>query len=153
MINTVKKYIDIVEQASRVNDNWFEKDSFKVYKKSDRREPFEIANDSGTIDTLEGPVKYFKGDYIITGPDNETYPISPEKFRELKTDNGDGTASPKKIIKLAKLADHDGHVILQYNGSKLYYKKDEDYIVRHGPNDYGAVKKDIFSKTYSKEQE
>ena len=119
MINTVKKYIDIVEQASRVNDNWFEKDSFKVYKKSDRREPFEIANDSGTIDTLEGPVKYFKGDYIITGPDNETYPISPEKFRELKTDNGDGTASPKKIIKLAKLADHDGHVILQYNGSKL----------------------------------
>lgn len=153
MVDTVKKYIDIVEQASRINDDWFEKNALKVYKNPDKREPFEIATDTGIIDTLEGPVKYFKGDYIITGPNNERYPISPKKFQELKTDNGDGTASPKKIVKLAKLADHDGHVILQYNGSKLYYKKDEDYIIRHGANDYGAVKKDIFYKTYSKEQE
>jgi hypothetical protein len=87
----------------------------------------------------------------MTGPKGEKYPISPEKFKELKTNNGDGTASPKKIIKLVKLADHDGHVILQYNNSRLNYTTGEDYIVRHGSGDYGVVKKDIFKQTYKEE--
>jgi hypothetical protein len=153
MVDTVKKYLDIINEALGINDDWFKKGAFKAYKKSDSREPFEIASDSGTLDTLEGPVTYAKGDYIITGPKGERYPISPEKFRELKTDNGDGTASPKKIVKLVKLADHNGEVVLKYNGSKLNYLKGEDYIVRHGADDYGVVKRDIFNQTYEQEKE
>lgn len=30
----------------------------------------------------------------------------------------------------------------------LQYKAGEDFIVRHGLNDYGVVKKDIFTQTY-----
>ena len=86
----------------------------------------------------------------MTGPDDEQYPIGPETFNKLKSDNGDGTASPKKIVKLCKPADHNGEVTLQYNGAKLAYNKDVDIIVRHGENDYGVVKKDIFAKTYEK---
>lgn len=151
MTDPIHKYKAIIEEASRINDEWFEKDSFKAYKIPDKKEPFSVADENGSIDTLEGPVSYNQGDYIMTGPKGEKYPISPEKFKELKTDNGDGTASPRKIIKLVKLADHDGHVILQYNGSKLNYTAGEDYIVRHGPNDYGVVKKDIFKQTYKEE--
>ena len=33
-------------------------------------------------------------------------------------------------------------------GEKLYYNPGEDYIVRHGPGDYGVVKKDVFVITY-----
>lgn len=153
MTDPVKKYLNIIDEADGITDSWFDKDSFRAFKKADKREPFEIADSDGTIDTLEGPVSYQAGDYIITGPKGEQYPISPEKFRELKTDNGDGTASPKKIVKMAKLADHDGYVILQYNGSKLNYTKGEDYIVRHGKDDYGVVKRDIFAQTYELEQE
>lgn len=151
MIDSVSKYMRIVEEASVIDDNWFKDNSFEVAKKTDQREPFEIADHDGTIQTLEGPVTYREGDYIITGPKKEQYPISPETFRELKIDNGDGTASPKKIVKLAKMADHDGYVVLKYNGSKLHYNKGEDIIVRHGPGDYGAVKKDIFAQTYEKQ--
>jgi hypothetical protein len=145
----MREFINIIE-GLRVTDDWFEDDSFKAFKIPDKREPFEVATDDGVINTLENPVPYKKGDYIMTGPDDEQYPISPETFGKLKTDNGDGTASPKKIIKLAKMADHDGEVTLQYNGAKLAYNKDVDIIVRHGENDYGVVKKDIFAQTYER---
>ena len=148
MIKTLKEYIESVE-GTRVGEEWFKNDAFKAYKRP-AREPYEIADKPGTLDTLEGPVKYSAGDYIMTGPKGERYPISPEKFKELKTDNGDGTASPKKIIKLCKVADHDGEVVLKYNGSQLAYHSGEDVIVRHGPGDYGVVKADIFKQTYER---
>lgn len=147
MIKTLREYISIVEAADKITDDWFKDQAFKTFKVS-AKEPFEIADQDGEIDTLEGPVKYKKGYYIITGPKGEQYPIPPEKFNELKTDNGDGTASPKKIIKLAKLADHNGSVNTSW-GEVLNYTNGEDYIVRHGTNDYGVVKKEIFHKTYN----
>ncbi len=147
MNNTIKEYIRIIDETTEITDNWF-KDGFKTYKKP-AKEQYKIANTDGVLKTLEGPVEYSKGDYIMTGPKGEQYPISPEKFKELKDDHGDGIASPKKIEKIAKLADHDGYVVLTYNGSKLYYTKGNDYIVKHGPNDYGVVKADIFKQTYT----
>jgi hypothetical protein len=149
MTKTLKEYIESVE-GTRVGEEWFRNHAFQAYKKPDRKEPFEVAKDNGVLDTLEGPVQYSAGDYIMTGPKGEQYPISPEKFAELKTDNGDGTASPKKIIKLCKVADHDGEVVLKYNGSQLAYHSGEDVIVRHGPGDYGVVKADIFKQTYER---
>jgi hypothetical protein len=130
-----------------ISDKWFHENYFTCFKKS-VPEPFHIATHDGEIDTLEGPVKYKKGYYIITGPKGEQYPIPPEKFHELKDDNGDGTATPKKIIKVAKVADHSGTVDTSW-GQKLYYNPGDDIIVRHGKNDYGVVKKEIFDKTYT----
>jgi hypothetical protein len=149
MIRTLKEYIKSV-QGNGISDDWFSDGAFEAYKKPDRREPFTVAKNGGVIDTLEGPVKYSAGDYIMTGPNGEQYPIGSEKFQELKTDNGDGTASPKKIVKLCKVADHNGEVTLQYNGSQLAYHQGEDVIVRHGVNDYGVVKADIFKQTYER---
>jgi len=143
----LRKLIDIVEQAETgITDNWFANDSFKTYKRPNP-EQYEIAQEDGVIQTLEGPVNYKQGYYILTGPKGEQYPMPPEKFQELKDDAGDGVCYPKKIIKVAKLADHDGAVATSW-GETLNYSAGEDYIVRHGPNDYGVVKKDIFAKTY-----
>ena len=146
-MKSFRDYISLIESADKISDEWFQDRAFKTFKVP-AKEPFEIADADGELETLEGPVKYKKGYYIVTGPKGEQYPIPPEKFNELKTDNGDGTASPKKIIKLAKMADHDGSVNTSW-GEVLNYKKDEDYIIRHGENDYGVVKKDIFHKTYN----
>lgn len=133
-------------EASRVNDDWF-LNGFETYK-IPAKERYKVADKPGTIETLEGPVKYPAGYYIMTGPKGEQYPITPEKFKELKTDLGNGVCQPKKIIKLAKLADHDGSVKTSW-GETLNYTKGNDYIVKHGPNDYGVVKADIFKQTYS----
>jgi hypothetical protein len=146
-MSTMRKLMNIVESVSgTVDDNWFKQGSFEAYRVG--KESFEIADREQTIDTLEGPVLARPGDYIMTGVKGERWPISPENFHKLKTDNGDGTASPKKIVKTVKLADHDGQVILQYNGSKLNYRAGQDYIVKHGAGNYGVVRRDIFDKTY-----
>jgi hypothetical protein len=136
----------INEVVAQINDQWFEQGSFKTFKKP-AKEKYEVAQEPGTIETLEGPVKYPAGHYIITGPKGEQYPITPEKFKELKDDLGNGVASPKKIVKIAKLADHDGSVPTSW-GETLHYTAGNDYIVKHGSNDYGVVKKDIFAQTY-----
>lgn len=130
----------------QLNDAWFS-DGFETYKMP-AKEHYEIAEEPGTIETLEGPVKYAAGFYIMTGPKGEKYPISPQKFAELKDDLGDGVCTPKKIIKVAKLADHNGSVKTSW-GETLNYIKGNDYIVRHGPGDYGVVKSEIFKKTYA----
>lgn len=136
----------INEVTSPINDKWFDTGSFKTFKKP-TKERYEIAQEPGTIETLEGPVKYDTGFYIMTGPKREKYPITPQRFKELKDDLGNGVCQPKKIIKLAKLADHDGSVPTSW-GETMHYTAGNDYIVKHGPNDYGVVKKDIFAQTY-----
>ena len=144
-MKTLGEYIN---EAQGISDTWFKNGAFTAFKRA-AREPYEVADSSGTIDTLEGPVRYPAGYYIMTGPKGERYPISPERFREIKVDNGDGTASPKPIKKLAKIADHSGTVDTSW-GEKLQYNPEVDVIVRHGPGDYGVVKADIFKQTYER---
>ena len=129
-----------------ITETWFDSQSIKVAKKN-IPERYSIANKSGKIDTLEGPVNYEKGYYIMTGSKGEQYPILPDTFRSLKNDLGNGIAIPKPIEKLAKIADHDGSVYTTW-GEKLNYKTNKDFIVRHGENDYSVIKLDIFKTTY-----
>ena len=143
-MKTLREYIDMISE--KVDDAWFEQGAFKTFKKPNPIH-YETAEDSGTIDTLEGPVKYQAGHKIITGPKGEKYPVSPKSFHDKYDVDDENTATPKKIIKYAKLADHDG--VLHTSWGDLEYTKGNDYIVRHGEGDYGAVKKDIFQQTYN----
>lgn len=140
----MRNLINLMEDSG-ITDSWFQ-DGFKTYK-IPNNERYEVAQQDGTLQTLEGPVNYKAGYYILTGPKGERYPIPPEKFTELKDDLGNGVCRPKKIVKLAKFADHDGSVKTSW-GETLNYTTGQDVIVRHGPGDYGVVKKDIFTKTY-----
>jgi hypothetical protein len=135
----------ITDLKEAIDDSWFEQGAFPTFKKA-APVSYKTAIGPGTIETLEGPVNYLAGHKIMTGPKGEQYPITLEKFNTLYDDNGDGTATPKKIDKVAKLADHDG--VLHTSWGDLAYTKGNDYIVRHGAGDYGAVKKDIFAQTY-----
>ena len=139
----IREYINIVESMEKgITDEWFAHGSFETYKHPTPIH-YKTATQSGT---LEGPVDYHAGFKIITGPKGEQYPVNPKKFADYYDDNEDGTATPKKIHKHAKLADHDG--VVKASWGNLNYKAGEDVIVRHGENDYGVVKKDIFAQTY-----
>jgi hypothetical protein len=141
----IKQFINIVESMEGITDDWFRQGSFETYKHPTPIR-YKTATDSGTVDTLEGPVDYQAGHKIITGPKGEQYPVNPKKFAEYYDINSDDTATPKKIFKRAKMADHDG--VVKASWGNLNYKAGEDVIVRHGENDYGVVKKDIFAQTY-----
>lgn len=145
----MRNLLNIMEDAG-INDAWFKEGGFQTYKKP-AEEKYEIAQRDGNIQTLEGPQTVKKGYYILTGPKGEKYSMPPEQFAELKDDMGNGVCTPKKIIKTAKLADHNGSVKTSW-GETLEYTAGNDYIVRHGPGDYGVVKKEIFSQTYSQPQ-
>lgn len=129
-----------------INEHWFKEGSFLAFKRPSR-DPYQVAKQNGTLNTLEGPVSYEKGFYILTGPEGEEYPMPPDTFRELKVKNEDGTCSPKKIVKKAKIADHAGFVNTSW-GEVLKYDPLVDVIVRHGVGKYGVVKRSIFDKTY-----
>ena len=142
----IKEFINIVESMEGITDDWFKKGSFETYK-LDKPVPYTIADSDGVTKTLEGPVEHRAGHYIMgPGPKKEFWPLDPDNFHSKYNDNKDGTATPKKIDKIAKLADHDG--VVKASWGDLNYKSDEDYIVRHAPGDYGVVKKDIFAQTY-----
>jgi hypothetical protein len=143
MNNDIQRAIEAIQP--RVTDEWFDQGAFPTFKHPTPIS-YETATESGTVETLEGPVNYLAGHKIITGPKGEKYPVTPIKFAAYYDDNGDGTATPKKIMKVAKLADHDG--VLHTSWGNLNYSKGQDYIVKHGPGDFGAVKADIFAKTY-----
>jgi hypothetical protein len=139
------KLKEVIDSAQKVDDSWFNTGSFTTFK-NPIPVTYNIADNSGEVSTLEGPVRYNAGDYIMTGPKGEQYPISQQKFELLYDDNHNNTATPKKIAKIAKLADHDGAI--HTNWGDLNYTAGNDFIVQHGPNDYGVVKKEIFTKTY-----
>ena len=142
----MREFINIVE-GKMIDDDWFKNGAFQAFKIPDKIEQYEIAKEPGVVQTLEGPVEHPAGYYIMTGPKGEQYPISPETFRTNKEDLGNGKCHPKKIIKLAKIADHSGTVDTSW-GQKLHYNPEVDIIVRHGAGDYGVVKKEIFQQTY-----
>lgn len=129
-----------------ISEQWFNSPlTFKTYKRPSPIK-YQTATDSGLVETLEGPVVHEPGFKIITGPKGEQYPVPPEKFTELYDDSGNGVATPKKIMKEARLADHDG--VVHSAWAELNYTKGNDFIVRHGPGDYGVIKRDIFFLTY-----
>jgi len=148
-MKSIKNYITLVEsEMEGISDKWFKDGAFKTFKLA-KPIHYDTATDSGTIDTLEGPVKYQAGHKIITGPKGEKYPVPPESFEDKYDVDDEHTATPKKIIKLAKVADHDG--VIHTSWGDLEYTKGNDIIVRHGDGDYGAVKIDIFKQTYNTE--
>jgi len=142
-MKTLREYINLIE--GKIDDSWFKDDAFKTFKLA-KSIHYDTATDSGTVDTLEGPVKYEAGHKIITGPKGEKYPVSPESFVDKYDVDDEHTATPKKIVKYAKLADHNG--VLHTSWGDLSYTKGNDVIVRHGDGDHGAVKLDIFQQTY-----
>jgi len=134
-----------------INESWFDHaDAFLTHKVPSSIS-YEIADEPGTIQTLEGEVSYDTHFRIITGVRGERDPVPPNRFAELYDDQGDGTATPKRIQKRARLADQAGSVRTSW-GETLNYSAGADYIVRHSEGDYGVIKADIFYKTYDVSQ-
>jgi len=135
------------ETTSGISDQWFDHESTFTASKPPKPVQHETAQTAGTIETLEGPVRYEAGHKIMTGPKGEKYPISPERFQELYDVDDKGIATPKRIPKQVRPADHSG--TLKTSWGELKYEPG-DLVVRHGEGDYGVVKPDIFATTYER---
>ena len=143
----MKKFKEFLreEADTGITDEWFNHEDTFVAFKPPKPIQYQIAQTSGTTETLEGPVRHEAGHSIVTGPKGEKYPIAPEKFEQLYDLDEKGTATPKKILKRVRPSDHAG--VLKTSWGDLSYKPG-DLVVRHGTGDYGVVAPDIFATTY-----
>lgn len=114
-----------------------------------------FADQEGVIETLEGPVKYYPGDAIITGVKNEQWPVPKDNFHALYKpiagvvmgQQGRYVKRPLKVIAL--VSNKDLFVALPKGVGELHAKP-SDVIVQYALGDYAVVDSDIFDKTYDR---
>ena len=109
-------YGDTEEVQTGITDEWFDHEDTFVAFKPPKPINYEIAQTSGTTETLEGSVRHEAGHAIVTGPKGERYPIAPDKFKDLYDVDAQGTATPKKILKQVRPADHTGVLKTSFGG-------------------------------------
>lgn len=108
----------------------------------------QITEECETIDTLEGNVVGWKGDYVVTGVDNEVYPVPREKFENNYEEFEDGYRKKEKVI-TANRAKKPFKIELSDNRGTLTAKAG-DMIVAESEDSLGfyVVDSDIFDKLY-----
>jgi hypothetical protein len=114
---------------------------------------YKIYDADGEEQTLEGPVKYQKGHYQLTGSKGEKWPVLPEIFtKRYMPIEGTTTARAKGealVIPISKK-----YKVPLYGGSEtLIANPETDLVLDYGMTDkgvpnYGVIKKDIFNNTY-----
>jgi len=107
---------------------------------------YVVAALNGKMKTNEGDASYKKGDYIVTGVEDESWPISKKKFESTyKIINK--TAAVKKPVSVLAKQMNKGFSVVTPSGNKLSGKAG-DYIIQYAKNDQGVVSKSIFEKSY-----
>ncbi len=112
-----------------------------------------FAATTGVLQTREGMVSYEKGDALVTGVDNEPWPVSRSRFDEtyapgantVRGENGTyrSVADPVWTVQMRSdfsvaLPDEKG-ILLGNPG---------DWLVQYASGEYGIVGEEIFKKSY-----
>lgn len=112
-----------------------------------------FAEGPGICETLEGPVRYDKGDAIITGNDGEQWPISYVEFEARYKPSAGGKLGEngpyEKISRRALAVQLTGSksVILSRSRGVLRGKKG-DWIVDYGGQDLSVIQERLFETYY-----
>jgi hypothetical protein len=107
----------------------------------------------GVCETLEGPVSYQAGDAIMTGVDNEQWPIERHKFEatydaQPPTLPGENGLYFKKPIPVRVVQLTEPIKVEVGSQANKIQGQIGDWLIEYGPENFGIVSKDIFSKTY-----
>jgi hypothetical protein len=116
----------------------------------------DVKQRRGIIYTLEGPVAFQAGDYLVRGIKGEEYPITPQNFAVLYDErsmvpDGEGFAwyRPANIIHQAvQIAEP---FTVERKAGEIYTGKAGDYLVRTGQGSSGRiVDRTIFEQSYER---
>jgi len=113
-----------------------------------------FAEQSGTMQTLEGPVAYAPNDALVTGVNGERWPIPRERFNiSYQPVEETEPGKPGKYMKIPRevwawRADRPLEIALPQGTGNLHAQSG-DFIVQYAPGDLAVVKADIFAKIYT----
>jgi len=113
----------------------------------------EITTHAGTIQTLEGEVTFLAGDAIVTGVNNERWPVQRQRFDATYMpssgtqigQSGRYCRKPQQVYarKMAKAFE----ITLSDDRGGLQGKPG-DWLVEYAPGDRSVISDEIFLKTY-----
>lgn len=116
--------------------------------------PVHFAEEDGTLDTREGAVAYRKGDALLTGPEDESWPVVRGRFEETydpipgTRPGANGTYRKKNGIAAAALQVDEPFMVELSDGRGTLRGESGDWLLQYSPGEYGVVGRDIFEATY-----
>jgi hypothetical protein len=117
------------------------------------RRQVKFAFKEGVCATIEGPVRYQKGDALVTGENQESWPISFDRFSKTYKpiglhamgQDGEYCKIPKQAIALRLST---SRTIALSEGRGALTGKAGDWLVDYGDGDLSIVAADLFSNYY-----
>ena len=112
-----------------------------------------FAKQAGSHQTPEGAVRYEAGDALVTGEDNDSWPIARATFDELYCPDGgtqvgaDGLYEKKPKRVWALLLGENSRVDMS-GGRGVLLGQNGDWIVDYGDGDMAVVAGTTFAKLY-----
>lgn len=112
-----------------------------------------FAKQAGSHQTPEGAVRYEAGDALVTGEDNDSWPIARAKFDELYCPNGGTQAGAdglyeKKTRRVWALSLGENSRVDMPGGRGVLLGRSGDWIVDYGGGDMAIVAGATFAKLY-----
>lgn len=113
----------------------------------------QFAAAPGTVQTLEGPVRYAAGDALLTGVEGERWPVARAHFERAYAPvppvrmGEPGGYRKQPLTVRARRIDTPFCVRLAVSGDTLRGRPG-DWLVQYGPGDYGIVQAKVFAATY-----
>ena len=147
-------HITIEEMNGLTFQSYRKTTSFRV--RARRLTEEDVKQRRGIIHTMEGPVAFQAGDYLVRGIKGEEYPITPQNFAVLYDErsmepDGEGFAwyRPANLIHQAVQIAEPFTVERKAGG--IDTGKAGDYLVRTGQGSNGrVVDRTIFEQTYER---
>jgi hypothetical protein len=112
-----------------------------------------FAREDVVLQTREGIVAYRKGDALLRGGEDDTWPVAFEHFKEVYVPIGntvlgeDGNYS-KKALPTFALQVEEPFVVELSDEKGLLQGTTNDWLLQYAPNNYGVVAQEIFEMTY-----
>lgn len=118
-----------------------------------RKKPVDVqvsfARDAGTLETLEGPVRYVAGTALLTGAAGDRWPVERAKFDVAYAPApGLNGIYRKRPIEVLAMRLRQATTVRVGPAGDLLQGRPGDWLVQYGPDDHGIVGAEIFVATY-----
>lgn len=101
----------------------------------------------GTCATLEGPVRYRRGDALVTGTVGEQWPIARERFDKTYERVAEGQYRKRPAVAYALRLQTAMRVPLGDEGDVLEARQG-DWLLQYDDGGYGIVDAEVFEQAY-----
>jgi hypothetical protein len=121
--------------------------------KKDIPVPVIFASEDGALETREGVIAYRKGDALLTGCENESWPVEFEHFNKIYAPIDDTLPGmsghySKKAFPISVLQVGEPFMVSLPGNKGTLRGKAHDWLLQYSPDNYGIVDREIFEATY-----